>query len=141
MTRWHPATFTDMEEYKLQGTHTYWDWAYINHIAVRHMHTFHTHTQLERREVGENESNEKKELMKDLSESLLNRWRYDISVLAIIITRAYIKMQLALPEKELKHMAGKIKKLTEKGVCVLCVSACMCACVCMRACARVCRQD
>ena len=33
-----------MEEYKLQGTHTYWDWAYINHIAVRHMHTFYTHT-------------------------------------------------------------------------------------------------
>ena len=28
-------------------------------------------------------------------------------------------------------MAGKIKKLTEKGVCVLCVSACICARVCV----------
>ena len=80
---------------------------------------------MERREVGENGSNEKKELMKDLSESLLNRWRYDINALAIIITRAYIKMQLASPEKEFKHMAGKIKKLTEKEVWCACAHVCV----------------
>ena len=59
----------------------------------------------------------------------------------ITYTRAYIKMQLASLEKKLKHMARKVKKLTEREVCV-CVCVCMCVwCVWVCACVCACRRD